>query len=131
MTGRRAPTRTGALAEAAAHRYAESRGLRVVARNYRCRGGEIDLVALEGPTLVVIEVRYRERAALVHPALTVTAAKRRRLCHATARFLQQHAVFGDHPLRFDVMALSGPLDAPRCEWLRGAFDANDVPALRW
>jgi putative endonuclease len=128
--GRPAPGRTGAQAEAAALRWLEARGLRVVALNYRCRAGELDIVALDGPTLAIVEVRYRERAGLVDPAVTVTAAKRRRLLVAAARFLQDHPALREHAVRFDVMALTGPLAAPRCDWIRGAFDASDGPFAR-
>lgn len=127
MRRRAPPGRTGAQAESAARHFLERRGLRIVAQNWRWRGGEIDLVALDGATLAIVEVRYRERAGLVEPAVTVTAAKRRRLLATAARFVQDHPAFGDHAMRFDVMALSGPLDGPRCEWIRDAFDACDAP----
>jgi putative endonuclease len=117
---------TGAHAERLAEHFLETRGLRVVARNFRTRAGELDLVMLEGQQLVVVEIRYRARAALIDPAVTVTVTKRRRLLFAAARFLQQRPHFRDHSLRFDVMALSGPLDAVRCDWIRGAFTADDV-----
>ncbi|MBW7930149.1 MAG: YraN family protein [Gammaproteobacteria bacterium] len=117
---------TGARAEDAALRFLVARGLRLVARNFRCGGGEIDLVMLEGQTLVVVEVRYRCNQRLVDPALTVTAAKRRRLLHAAASFLQRHPAHAARALRFDVMALSGGPDAPACRWIRRAFDGNDT-----
>jgi putative endonuclease len=130
LSGRTPPGRTGQLAESAARRFLEAHGLRIVAQNWRWRGGEIDLVALDGTTLAIVEVRYRERPGLVDPAATVTAAKRRRLLNATARFLQERPAFRDHALRFDVMALTGRLDGPRCDWIRGAFDAGDAPRAR-
>lgn len=129
-SGRPAPGRTGAEAEAAARRWLESRGLRVLAQNYRCRAGELDIVALDGSTLAIVEVRYRERPGSIDPAVTVTAAKRRRLLVAAARFLQDHPAFRDHAMRFDVMSLTGALAAPRCDWIRGAFDASDGPLAR-
>ena len=119
-------TRTGARAEQVGQGFLEKRGLRVVARNFRCRAGELDLVMLDGRQLVVVEVRYRTRAGLVDPAVTVTATKRLRLLRAAARFLQERPVFRDHAVRFDVLALTGPLHAARCDWIRGAFTADDV-----
>lgn len=119
-------TETGSRAERVGQRFLESRGLRVVARNFRCRTGELDLVMLDGQKLVMVEVRYRARAALVDPAVTVTATKRLRLLRAAARFLQARPAFRDHAMRFDVLALSGPLDAARCDWIRGAFTTDDV-----
>lgn len=117
---------TGARAEDAALRFLGARGLRLVARNFRCSGGEIDLVMLEDQTLVVVEVRYRRSQRLVDPALTVTATKRRRLLHAAASFLQRHPAHTARALRFDVMALSGEPDTPACRWIRRAFDSNDI-----
>ena len=62
----------------------------------------------------------------VEPAATITAAKRRHLLQATARFLQARPAFADHALRFDVLALSGEPSAPACDWIRRAFDASDA-----
>jgi putative endonuclease len=120
-------TRTGASAEDEALAYLCARGLVPVARNFRCRAGELDHVMLDGDVLVIVEVRYRLRADPVDPAVTVTGRKQRRLAHATLRFLQAQPRFRDHALRFDVLALSGPLDAPRCDWIRRAFTMDDLP----
>lgn len=123
--GSKNTTATGHRAEDAALRYLKARRLELVARNFRCRGGEIDLIMLDGATLVIVEVRYRCRADDIDPAATITARKRRHLLLAAEHFLQRHANFADHALRFDVMALSGAPDAPSCRWIRGAFDSND------
>ena len=117
---------SGALAESAARRFLESRGLRLVTRNFRCPGGELDLVMLDGTELVMVEVRYRSRSATIDPAVTVTVTKRRKLLRAAARFLQSHPGFGGHAMRFDVLAVSGSLEAPRYDWIRAAFDTNDI-----
>ena len=119
-------TSTGATAEEAAGRYLVAHGLIPVVRNFRCRAGELDHVMLDGDVLVVVEVRYRLRADPVDPAVTVTARKRRRLLQAASRFLQSQPRFRDHAMRFDVLALSGPLGAPRCDWIRGAFTTDDA-----
>jgi putative endonuclease len=121
-----ATVRVGARAEEAARRFLEARGLVVLACNYRCRMGELDLVLLDEAAVVVAEVRYRARPDPVAPAASVTFRKRRRLARAAAHFLQRHARFRDHAVRFDVLALTGPLDDPRCEWLRGAFTLDDA-----
>ena len=119
-------TRTGALAEAVGAEFLGGRGLHLVTRNFRCRCGEIDLVMMDGPELVIVEVRYRASASLVDPALTITAPKRRRLLQSAQRYLQEQPRFADHPIRFDVLSISGPLQAPRCTWYRGAFSADDA-----
>ena len=123
---RAATTRTGATAEDAALAFLRSRGLVPVARNFRCRAGELDHVMLDGDVLVVVEVRYREHADPVDPAVTVTARKQQRLAQAALRFLQAQPFFRDHALRFDVLALSGPLESPRCDWIRRAFTTDDL-----
>lgn len=120
MTG---PSRTpaqsiGADAEAAAERHLARHGLEIVARNYRTRLGELDLVAREGEVLVFVEVRCRADARHGTPLESITPAKRRRIVAAARRFLQQ---LGREPrCRFDVVAVDerGPT------WLRGAFDAS-------
>lgn len=122
-------THTGALAETVGQRFLEQRGLRLVTRNYRCRYGEIDLIMMEGRDLIMVEVRYRASAALVDPTLTVTSAKRRRLAQTAQRYLQDQPRFADHSLRFDVLAISGPLRSPRCKWWRSAFTTDDLG--RW
>jgi putative endonuclease len=124
-----ATTVTGARAELAGQVFLESHGLRLVERNFRCKAGELDLVMLEGEVLVMIEVRYRTRPDPVAPATTVTASKQRRLLNAARWFLAQRPGFRDHALRFDVLAMWGAIEAPRCEWFRGAFSADDVSAL--
>lgn len=127
-TGRSA-VETGARAEQAGLRFLEAQGLRLVTCNFRCRMGELDLVMLDGLQLVMVEVRYRARAGQIDPAVTVTATKRRRLLRTASRFLQHRPDFRDHAMRFDVLALSGPLAEARCDWIRGAFTADDVAPL--
>lgn len=114
----------GRQAEDAAARYLEGRGLRIVARNWRARGGEIDLVAHDGDCLVFVEVRARRSSAYGTPAETVGARKRRRLMHAAALYLQQLAGAHPPPCRFDVLSVSGEGPATRLDWLRDAFDGT-------
>ena len=92
-------------------------GLRVLARNWRCRHGEIDLVAEEGRTLVFAEVRYRRDARYGGAAESVTAAKRARLVAAARLYLTRCP---DVDCRFDVMLLDA-LEASRVQWIRNAF----------
>jgi len=69
----------GAAAEALAARFLAARGLTIIARNYRCRGGDIDLIARDRDTLVFVEVRLRSGDAFGGARASITAAKRRRL----------------------------------------------------
>ena len=114
----------GARAEVIAERYLIGRGLRPIARNFRCRVGELDLVMEHRAELVVVEIRYRRQRSPVEPAASITRVKRDRIIRATANFLNAYDRYLDRPLRFDVVALSGPLDRAEIQWLRGAFDCS-------
>lgn len=92
-------------------------GLRVVARNWRCRLGEIDLVAEEGATLVFAEVRLRRDLNYGGAAESITAAKRARLVAAARLYL---AGRGERTCRFDVLLLDA-LSPARIRWIRDAF----------
>jgi putative endonuclease len=105
----------GAAAEGLAARFLASQGLAIVSRNYRCRGGEIDIVARDGPTLVFVEVRMRRNRSFGGPAESITFAKRRRLRLAAQHYLARLA--SEPPCRFDAVLLEA-LDAERIEWLR-------------
>lgn len=117
-TGRRTDAQaTGARGEGAAERLLARHGLEIVARNYRTRFGEIDLVARDGATLVFVEVRLRAGERFGGAAASITAAKRRRIEAAARHYLSKLAF--EPPCRFDVVTLDGGEPA----WLRGAFDA--------
>ena len=107
----------GAGAERDAERFLERHGLAIVARNYRTRFGEIDLVARDGATLVFVEVRLRSSDRFGGGAESIGAHKRRRIVAAARHYLAR--VRPEPPCRFDVVTLDG--GAP--EWLRAAFDA--------
>lgn len=97
-------------------------GLRLVARNFRCRVGEIDLVMLDGDCLVFVEVRYRRRNRFATARESVGAHKRRKLAKAALFFLARHPAFDDHPVRFDVVACDATApDQYRLQWLKDAF----------
>jgi putative endonuclease len=106
----------GAVAEALAARFLIARGLAIVGRNYRCRGGEIDLIARDGKTLVFVEVRLRRNRAFGDAAESITATKRRRLRLAAGYYLAGLA--REPPCRFDAILLD-TLAVENIEWLRG------------
>ena len=95
----------GAAAEGLAARFLVARGLVIVQRNYRCRGGEIDLIARDGTTLVFVEVRTRRGAYPGMAALSITRTKARKLLVAVERYIEQHPDAADMPLRIDVVAI--------------------------
>lgn len=109
--------RRGVPAENLAAAFLEGQGLKVLERNYRCRFGEIDLVARSGEMVVFVEVRARRSDAFGGAAGSITAAKRRRLVAAARHYLARRRVAG--ACRFDVVLLQG--DEPRIEWLANAF----------
>lgn len=114
-----ATNEAGARAEEVCAGFLRRAGLRIVARNWRCRHGEIDLVAEDGVTLVFAEVRLRRSARFGGAAGSVTPAKRDRLRAAAGLYL---AGKRERFCRFDVLLLDA-LDPPSIEWIRGAFDA--------
>lgn len=116
-SGRRtAAQAAGGEAEDAAARFLSRHGLRVIARNYRTRLGEIDLIARDGATLVFVEVRLRSSEAFGGAAGSIGPRKQRRIAAAARRYLARLA---DEPAcRFDVITL----EDREPTWLRGAFE---------
>lgn len=120
----------GDAIEAAALAFLQAQGLRLLARNARSRGGELDLVMLApgatGDAIVFVEVRYRASAAFGGGAASVDAGKRRKLVRAAQAFLLTHPRHADAPCRFDVIEADGDPAAPRLRWLQDAFRTDDT-----
>lgn len=94
----------GDRGEDAAAAYLERSGLTIVERNWRCQSGEIDIVALDGDTLVLVEVKTRKSAAKGSPEDAITPAKQRRYARLASAYIQ-HAGLEGTAARFDVIAL--------------------------
>lgn len=109
--------RDGARAEDVCASLMGEAGLRLLSRNWRCRHGEIDLVAVDRGTLVFAEVRLRRDRRFGGAAESITAAKRSRLLAAAGLYAARRPSM---PCRFDVMLLDS-LEPPRVEWIRDAF----------
>jgi putative endonuclease len=107
----------GRRAEELAAAYLQQQGLALVERNYRCRYGEIDLIARDGATLVFVEVRMRSADRYGGAAGSITAAKRARLLRAARHYLAR--VRPAPACRFDALLVSG--DHASIEWLPNAF----------
>jgi putative endonuclease len=120
--GRDPESSDGMRAETLAANYLRARGLVIVARNFRVRGGEIDLVAREGGVTVFVEVRLRRSKAFGGAIGSIDAPKRRRLLLAAAHWRLRHPGCGN--CRFDCVLLDN-LDANNLEWIRHAFTADD------
>lgn len=126
MTAAEGSTRArGAEFEHAARRHLLAAGLDEVARNANSRYGELDLVMRERDTLVFVEVRYRSDARYGGGGASVDAHKRRKLVRAAQAFLARHPRYADLPCRFDVIEAEGDPAAPRLNWLKDAFRADD------
>jgi putative endonuclease len=114
----------GPRGESIAAAYLASRGYRVVARNYRCARGEIDLIAVDGDMIVFVEVKSRRSDEAADPEINVHRAKQRRLI-AAARYYVGTKGLADCPCRFDVVAIVLPDSSePRIEHFEDAFPAE-------
>ena len=94
----------GSLGENIAVTYLTDAGLRVLDRNWRCREGELDVIAREGDALVFCEVKTRRGVGFGHPVEAVTAVKQRRLRTLAQRWLAAHDEHAPE-LRFDVVGV--------------------------
>ncbi len=107
----------GKFAENRAERLLAAAGLRILRRNYRCRHGEIDLIALDGNALVFVEVRSRGRQDFGNAAESITLAKQRRIIAAARHYL---AELPHMPAcRFDVVTLDAGGEPA---WIKSAFE---------
>ena len=113
----------GRQAEALACRYLQQQGLRLISQNWRCRRGELDLVMLDGHTVVFVEVRYRRHTAWGGAIESIDWRKRQRLVIAAQLFLQRESRWANNPCRFDVVALGRDQPARPPDWIRNAFDS--------
>jgi len=104
---------TGSEAEDRAVELLKDRGYRIVARNWRCRFGEIDIVARDGPTLVFVEVKARSGDGFGGADGAVDKKKQGRLATAAGQFLQETGC--ELPARFDVVAFSGDRPTLLCD----------------
>ncbi|MFT5781473.1 MAG: putative endonuclease [Pseudomonas sp.] len=114
----------GRAAEQQARSHLERHGLRLLAQNWACRVGELDLVMLDGDTVVFVEVRYRRHAGWGGALESVDARKRNKVSAAAQYFLLQESRWAKHPCRFDVVAMSAS-EQPneRLNWIKNAFDS--------
>jgi putative endonuclease len=113
----------GNRSERAAAKYLRRQGYRIIARNYCCPQGELDLVAVDGGSIVFVEVRSTGSDDLTKTAASVDLAKQRRLTNLALHFLQRHRLL-EQLARFDVLVLSWPADRnePSIRHYRNAFE---------
>ena len=111
----------GREAEALAARFLEKHGVKIIERNFRVRGGEIDLICRADKILVFVEVRLRSRSDFGGAAASITASKRQRLILAARHYLLR---VPNTDCRFDCILLDR-LDEAAVEWLQNAFTTDD------
>ena len=108
----------GSDAEKAAIAYLQQQHLVLLAQNYRCRFGEIDLIMRDHDTLVFIEVRMRSNDAFGGAAASITPIKQAKLLRTARHYLAE--INSEPPCRFDALLLSGA-DGKKIEWIKNAF----------
>lgn len=124
--GRRTTGHVGRQAEQLAFNYLVARNLQPVARNFYCRGGEIDLIMLDEQCLTFVEVRFRTSTAFTKPSLTVDIHKQKKLIRTAAFFVARNRRFATYTMRFDVVAIEGPTSGGESiDWIRDAFRPNN------
>jgi len=115
---------SGREAEACALNHLQQHGLRLITQNWSCKRGELDLVMLDGDTVVFVEVRYRRHAGWGGALESVDYRKQEKLVLTAQLFLQKESRWANAPCRFDVVAIEGdPGNAPPLNWLKNAFDS--------
>jgi len=113
----------GKAAENLACEYLQARGLQLLHRNYRSKGGEIDLILQDTDSLVFVEVRYRRQAGFGSAAESVDWRKQSKLIKCARYFLQTHPDTARQPCRFDVISVNG--SSNNIEWIPNAFNASE------
>jgi len=111
--------------ESRAVQWLQDQGIRTLARNFRGRTGEIDIIAQDEEHLVFLEVRARSNRHFASAAASVDRGKQQRIMRTAQLFLQRHPQLAKMPCRFDVIAFEPPQSAtcPEIRWIRGAFTA--------
>jgi len=112
--------KTGEQAEVSAEKYLRQQGLRLEAKNYTCRFGEIDLIMVDQETLVFVEVRLRNNSRFGGAAVTVDHRKQSKLIRSAEYYLQRRK--GALPVcRFDVIAFDS---GNQVNWIKNAFETS-------
>ncbi|NND54868.1 MAG: YraN family protein [Gammaproteobacteria bacterium] len=117
---------SGSRAEGLVRRKLIAHGLVHVHSNFRCRAGELDLVMRDDDCIVIVEVRYRRTVSHGGALGSVSRRKQQRIIQATRYLLRRYPALAGYALRFDVVAVSGPLHSATIDWRRRAFDCSPV-----
>jgi putative endonuclease len=119
------PGERGQAAETRALRFLLDQGLKLVARNYRCRYGEIDLIMSAGGVIVFVEVRYRGNRRFADGAESIDRRKRSKLTATALHYLQAHPKAAAQAARFDVVAIAADkVENNNLRWIPNAFGVD-------
>ncbi len=117
----------GQKAEEAALSFLKDKGFQLVAQNFHCPMGEIDLIVVQEGLLVFVEVRQRKSSVFGNAATSITPSKQRKIIQTSATFLQSFPEFESYDCRFDVIAIESSArfsaENLKINWIEGAFDA--------
>lgn len=116
----------GENAEQAACDFLLAKKLLLIERNVRYPFGEIDLLMQDGKELVFVEVRFRRSQSFGGGIESVTASKRKKMANAAQAWLASHKQWMTSACRFDVIAVDWHQNAFRCNWIKSAFDLDDI-----
>ncbi len=97
----------GTKEEALAAAFLEKQGYRIEEQNFRCRLGEIDIIARDGSVLVFVEVKFRSNEKYGNPAEAVNFRKQYKICRVADYYRMLHRVWDGQPCRFDIVAIQG------------------------
>ncbi len=118
----------GAIGETVAARFLRDKKYTILAANYRCRFGEIDIIAADRSYIAFVEVKTRRADALYTPREAVTAAKQRRIMQTAAMYMSRNPI--ERQPRFDVIevvtAIDDPLNVVELNHIMGAYEAGDL-----
>ena len=116
----------GNWAEEQACSHLQAAGWYIVARNFHCRGGELDIVAQRDKCIAYIEVKYRRSKAMGGALTSITQQKRQHLIYAAQVFLQRFPKYHRYIARFDLICVSGrPQGKVELQWLTNIFSLTD------
>ncbi len=111
----------GQQGEREAEQFLAAQRYTIIARNYRCPFGEVDLIALDRQTIVFVEVRTHTGEAFGDPLASVTARKQRQIARTALHYLSRNRL-SDREARFDVIGIRWEKEKPHLTHIRGAFD---------
>lgn len=103
-------------------KYLISQGLRIIGRNFRCRQGEIDIIAKDKEYLCFMEVKYRSNSDFGQPEEAVNIRKQRKISKVSKFYLYSKNLSFDTPIRYDVIAVYVNEGITTIKWIKNAFN---------